>query len=1082
MNPIRLFSSMIMSSLLLSSLAVADNTIDLSGQWRFKLDPSNAGIENQWFSGSLNDKVVLPGTLDTNQEGHRDTTAPDLVIENLFRLTRKYSYTGPAWYQRTIDVPKHWENKTIILTLERVIWESTVWVDDRKIDSRDSLVTPHTYDLSKYAMPGEHTLTIRIDNSYKYNIGSHSNFGHPIGHAYTDETQTRWNGIIGKITLHALHRVCMDDIQIYPDIRSRTAKLKITLTNRTETDVKGQLVFNARSTNAGKKHTPESKRIEFAFSGEKHVLNVDYALGDDVLLWDEFNPALYDLSVSCSAQVSDTNYSDEKTVRFGMREFTKNKTLFRINGRQTYLRGTLECCIFPLTGYPPTHTKDWMRIFKIARSYGLNHLRFHSWCPPEAAFAAADEAGFYLQVELPIWVPNAGQDKPRDEFIREEGHRMLQAYGNHPSFCLMSMGNEMTGDFAFLHDLVTDYQTSDPRHLYTSTTFSFQGDHGRWPEEVDDYFISQQTLKGWVRGQGFVNQQRPSTDFDFSESIEGLPVPIVTHEIGQFAVYPNLDEIKKYTGVLKPLNFMAIKNDLKRKGLLAQAKTFTQATGQFAVELYKAEVELALRTSGTSGFQLLDLHDFPGQGTALVGVLDAFWDSKGLIEPRTFRRFCSETVLLARLPKRTYTSDESFEATVEIAHFGAEPMTRADILWTVKNQNGRTIGSGYFENKDIPIGNGTGLGKVQLYLGPIDHAQKLNLEVTVKNAEVANDWDFWVYPSALRTETVDDVVIVESADEMFTRAIEEGRKILLLPKASLFKDKIPGRFVPVFWSPVHFTNQPGTMGILCDPKHPALAQFPTDFYSDWQWWDLNINSVVFKCDSLPDIQPIVQVIDNFSRNHKLAAIIECRIGKARMIMSAMDLTTDLDKRPEARQLRYSLLTYMKSKNFAPKGSVELEELKSLFKEATAMTNASVAGVSSFEPGYAAENAIDNDPSTIWSTAWTPEIKRHPHEVVIDLNRQYPIRGFTYLPRQDGNPNGWIKDYEFYVSLDGRQWDKPVIRGTFEKNDSLKKVSFYNDESIYSAETIEGRYIRLVAVSGFGDDPYTTVAELDIITD
>jgi hypothetical protein len=1067
----------------LSSLAVSDNRIDLSGPWRLRLDPGNTGIKNQWFNEPLDDQVQLPGTLDTNQKGTPTAVEPELKIENLKHLTRKYEYTGPAWYQRQIHIPKDWEDQQVFLTLERIIWESTVWIDDQQIDSRDSLVTPHIYDFSEYASPGEHTLTIRIDNSYKYNIGSHPNFDHPIGHAYTDETQTVWNGIIGEIALHAVDKVYIKDIQVYPDLAKGDAGLKISIANETGQPVKGKLKIQSESSNTDQKHRPDPLSLDFDFSGTEHLVTADYSMGQGFLRWDEFTPALYNLHVECAAKSSEAEFQDSKNVRFGMREFKADKTLLKVNGRRVYLRGTLECCIFPLTGHPPADMEGWARIYNIARSYGLNHLRFHSWCPPEAAFAAADEAGFYLQVELPVWVPNAGQDPPRDEFLRQEGYRMLKAYGNHPSFCLMSMGNEMAGDYAFLHDLVTDFKDRDPRHLYTSTTFSFQDDHGKWPEEVDDFFISQQTLKGWVRGQGFVNQQRPSTDFDYSKSMEGLPVPLITHEIGQTTVYPNLEEIEKYMGVLKPLNFMSIKKDLKEKGLLSQANIFTQATGKFGVELYKTELELAFRTPGTNGFQMLDLHDFPGQGTALIGILDAFWDSKGLIEPKAFRRFCSETVLLARLPKRVYTNNESFDATIEIAHFGPEPITQANLVWTVKDQKGQTIGQGNFEDKEISIGNGIALGTIHLDLNSVKFASKLNLEVQLKDTHVSNDWDFWVYPSDLPMDRPDDIVVTESIDEKLIQSIEGGHKILLLPKGSLFKDKIPGRFVPVFWSPVHFSNQPGTMGILCEPSHPALAQFPTESYSDWQWWDLNINSVVFKLDPLPgDIEPIVQIIDNFSRNHKLATIIEFRIGKAKIIVSSMDLTTDLDQRPEARQLRYSLLQYMDSNDFSPKATVEMEDLRGLLKEATAMTNARILNVSSAQSGYPAENIIDNDPATIWHTAWSPEIIKHPHEVVIDLNKEYQMRGFTYLPRQDNTPNGWIKDYAFYVSQDGKQWGDPVAKGTFEQNDLLKKVSFYDDQSIYSEEKIKGRYIRLMTLSGFGDDPYTTIAELDIITD
>lgn len=1068
----------------MNSQVSADNKrIDLKGSWDFQVDPDKKGVEKKLFSSRLNDTVKLPGTLDENQKGTKSTAQPLFDLEHLKRLTRRFNYTGPAWFQRDIIIPKGWADKKVTLFLERVLWESMVWIDDNKIGSQDSLVSPHVYDISEFATPGRHTLTIRIDNSYKYNIGSHSNHPDPIVHSYTDETQTIWNGIIGQIFLEAKDLVCVEDVQIYPDLKKKSIHLIIKIINASQKATHGQLKISSKVSGDPSGKTTKPLKLGFSVTGATVLVETDYSMGNDILEWDEFSPALYDLTILCTAQAGQKAFEYTKTARFGMREFKRKKTIFTINGRRAFLRGTLECCIFPLAGHPPMDVQDWLRIYKIAGSYGLNHLRFHSWCPPEAAFAAADEAGFYLQVELPIWIPNAGQDPPRDEFMRKEGYRILEQYGNHPSFCLLSMGNELTGDFDFLHDLVRDLKGKDPRHLYTSTTFSFQWEHGRWPEDVDDYFISQQTTKGWVRGQGFINQNHPSTDFDYSDALEGLEVPFVGHEIGQSTIYPNIDEIKKYTGVLMPLNFIAIKNDLVRKGMLDQVRDFTMATGQFAVLLYKTEIELALRTKGTSGFQLLDLHDFPGQGTALVGILDAFWDSKGLIKPKDFRRFCSDTVPLIRMPKRVYYNNETFKAGVELSHFGLSPLKQVRGTWTVRDDKGKKISTGLLPERDIPIGNGIELGSINLPLNSIGKARKLNVEVKIENSEAANDWDIWVYPREITVSSPEDILIAETVGEDVTAAIEKGKKILLLPKPSLIKQKIQGRFVPVFWSPVHFTNQPGTMGILCNPKHPALEHFPTDYYSNWQWWDLNINSVVMKLDNISDdVELIVQVIDNFSRNHKLATVLEAKVGKSDVIICSIDLVNDLETRPVAKQLRYSLIEYMSSARFLPKSKLSLNQLEGLFKEATTMTGASVVRADSFQPGYPPENAIDNDPATLWSTAWSPEIEKHPHEIVIDLSKEIEIKGFTYLPRQDGNSNGWINEYEFYVSPDGKEWGKPVARGSFDRNDSLKKVAFYSAESVYSDGAIKARYIRLVAKNGFGDDPYTTIAELDIVTD
>ena len=125
-------------------------------------------------------------------------------------------------------------------------------------------------------------------------------------------------------------------------------------------------------------------------------------------------------------------------------------TQFVVNGRKIFLRGTLECCIFPLTGYPPTDVRRrGSGSSASAKAHGLNHIRFHSWCPPEAAFAAADELGFYYQVEMrvlgqPGEPPSATAGRSTSGSTRE-ADRILKAYGNHPSFLLMAYGNEPAG-------------------------------------------------------------------------------------------------------------------------------------------------------------------------------------------------------------------------------------------------------------------------------------------------------------------------------------------------------------------------------------------------------------------------------------------------------------------------------------------------------------------------------------------------------------------------------------------------------------------------------------------------------------
>lgn len=152
------------------------------------------------------------------------------------------------------------------------------------------------------------------------------------------------------------------------------------------------------------------------------------------------------------------------------------------------------------------------------------------------------------------------------------------------------------------------------------------------------------------------NAQPPETTTDYREYLSRYQAPIVSHEIGQWCVYPNFDEIDKYTGSLKLKNFEIFRDFLEQAGMSDQAKPFLMASGKLQVMCCNEDIESALRTPSFGGFQLLDMRDFPGQGTALAGMLDPFWDSKPYRTPAEFRRFCGPIVPLARMSKVAFWS------------------------------------------------------------------------------------------------------------------------------------------------------------------------------------------------------------------------------------------------------------------------------------------------------------------------------------------------------------------------------------------------------------------------------------------
>jgi len=564
-------------------------------------------------------------------------------------------------------------------------------------------------------------------------------------------------------------------------------------------------------------------------------------------------------------------------------------------------------------------------------------MRFHSWCPPEAAFEAADQTGFYLQVECSSWANQSttlGDGLPFDKYLYEESERMVEAYGNHPSFCMMAYGNEPRGknQAAFLTDFVTYWKGKDNRRIYTSAA--------GWPNlPVNDYLSDPNPrIQHWGAGTGsIINALPPSTVFDWSDYIRQFNQPVISHEIGQWCVYPDFREISRYTGVVRAKNFEIFRETLQNHGMAQLADSFLLASGKLQALCYKADIEAALRTPGFGGFQLLDLHDFPGQGTALVGVLNSFWEEKGYITPEEYCRFCNSTVPLARLKKRTFTNNERFEAAIEIAHFGETPLAACTPEWRVSDAGGQVVREGSLARIDIPVGNAIPLGTVSFPLASFAKAQKLVLEVTI--AEFSNSWDFWVYPGNCRTVAgTDKIRVVQVPDQSTFQFLKDGGTVLLTLRKGTLSPEMGGDvsvgFSSIFWNTAWTRRQsPHTLGILCNPRHPALEEFPTEYHSNWQWWDAMSHAGAIDMSSLPSgMVPIVRVIDDWFTNRPLALLFEAKVGAGRILVSGIDLQTGLSYRPEARQLLFSLKKYMAGADFNPVTEIDAGLIERLIKK------------------------------------------------------------------------------------------------------------------------------------------------------
>lgn len=921
-------NSLLFLFLLTVSCSQPENRIDLTGKWQFTTDSTN-------WSGS----ILLPGSMTSNGLGEDiniNTPWTGSINDDSYFKNEHYAkyrnsdnikipfwlqpvkyYKGVAWYRKEVNIPTDWNQQDISLFLERCHWETRLWVDDKEIGMQNTLGTPHQYDLSDVLTPGKHTLTLRIDNRIKdIDPGENS-------HSISDHTQGNWNGVIGDMYLQVRPQVSIVHTDIYPDINAKNIRVKTYLKNKKKTKATAILTLKANG---------KSIQQEIVLLPGENKTETILLLGDNICLWDEFNPNLYTLEASLTDKEKTT--TDTHTEQFGMRDFRVTDRHITINGRPVFLRGTLDCAAFPKTGYPPTDQASWEKIFTACRNHGLNHIRFHSWCPPEAAFCAADKMGMYLEIECSSWANSSttiGDGKPLDAFILKESEAIVRTFGNHPSFCMMMYGNEPAGAGSnnYLAEFTSYWKKQDKRRIYSTA--------GGWPNLPVSDFLSDPSprIQGWGQGlNSIINAQAPRTDYDWSEYINRFTQPIVSHEIGQWCVYPNFKEMKKYTGVMRPTNFEIFQESLQENGMKALSDSFLLASGKLQVLCYKADIEAALRTKDFGGFQLLGLYDFPGQGTAPVGVLDAFWEEKGYISPEEYSRFCNATVPLARLSKLIFTNNDTLKASVEVAHYGSSPLQNATTGWTLRDTEGNILQSGQWNSKEIPVGNNFTLGEVAAPLTTVTTPQRLILEVSVNNRK--NDWNIWVYPTVRQAIPHENkICMTDRLDTITLNTLEKGATVLLSLKKGSLSKKLGGDiqigFSSIFWNTAWTAKQaPHTLGILCNPAHPALSEFPTEYHSDYQWWDAMSHSGAIEFSKLsPKIHPIVRVIDDWFTNRPLALLFEARVGKGKILVSGIDFWQDMDKRPEARQLLYSLKKYMNSPAFHPDTELKREQIQQL---------------------------------------------------------------------------------------------------------------------------------------------------------
>ena len=889
------------------------NAFDLSGTWRCETGEGCAPAQ-------------LPGTLDTNGIGHADLTAapwhPDENVNDALasqdviatRLTRRHTYEGAAVFTRALSfVPP--VGKRVFLFCERTR-RLSLRVNGQEVPPflPASLSTPVLFELTGL-LTGRDELALTCDNRYP---------GWPhddivFSSAATDETQTNWNGVIGELSLRVEEPVFIHALRVYPRGDALDVWLEISADRAFQTDV--TVISDALA-------APVSITAQGG-PGFSSVALRGLPLRADVRRWDEGEGNLYALSASLGGVA--------KTVFFGIRTCCAQNGRFVLNGRPLFLRGETNCAVFPETGHPPTDVASWRHILAVYQSYGVNCVRFHSHCPPEAAFIAADETGMLMQPELSHWNPRNAFSSPESRaYYRAELEGVLCMLANHPSFVMLTLGNELhmnEDGQAFADSLLALARSIDPTRLYAAGSNNHYGAKG--PNPADDFYAACCCRAHALRATsspmtGWLNERCPDLRTDYAPAMRAIRAvsdqPVLSFEVGQYEVLPDFDELAAFRGVTRPDNLRLIRSRVEAASLLPRWRTYVEATGELALRCYRAEVEAALRTEGLSGLFLLGLQDFPGQGTALVGMMDSHLSPKpyAFAQPERFARFFTAILPLVLLPRLTYTAGETLEADVRMANYGRQALEGVPV-WTL--EGGGVSLRGTLPCAHAACGAATDLGSISVPLDGIKKAARLTLTVSLCGHE--NSYDLWVYPDepAVCPERVYEC---RTLDARALQVLQRGGRVFLAPDSTqeALPHSIRGQFSTDFWSVGTFPAQAGGMGLLIDAAHPVFASFPTDAHTDFQWWPMASRRAVILPEALRGLRPIVTLMDSYAYLRPMAQLLECRCGGGRLLFSSLGLH-HLTQYPEARALLFSIYRYMGSEAFAPAQEAPVEEIRTI---------------------------------------------------------------------------------------------------------------------------------------------------------
>ena len=898
-----------------AAAAESREQIDLNGEWQFRLDPSNAGLQQKWFALSerFTDSINVPGAWQAQGFGE-----PSGIL--------RHNYEGTAWYRRAVSVPETWRAKRTVLHIGGAHRRVTAFVNGVELGGHDGFSAPFEFDISSAIKPGSvNVIVLRIENP-PVTIEASPDKQKPLLPTGMLNYIGNWGGIYGAVELRSTPRTYIKSVLIIPDVEQR------------------RISFHVRIDSA---ENPRPLALSVEAAGAAASVDIPAAkLDSDAVVdipapnapqWSPDDPQLLTAHIRLLDRGGEI---DRKEERFGFRQFTTRGSTLLLNGKPLYLRGYGDDNVEALTGFPPSSRKVIVERLKLAKNFGFNAVRFHSMVPPAEYFEAADEAGMLIMAELPAAYTQyffAHRD-----FLKGELERVLLAYRNHPSLLTLGFGNEFN-----LHWLKTD------------------ADRASFVESIADFYktakrIAPATLI--MSNDGF--DLRPT---DMVSMYRGAPAdrPTVRHEFGQYyCSLPDIGLIDRFTGVMDPLWLKAKKkwvNDNHLESLypkyLRHSEKLQQIGRKFQIERVRADG----RVTGYHYWLIVDYPGGTGEGDSWEeGWFNYFWEPKG-ITPEQGKELNSPVLLMidAGVDNRTLWLGEPKEIGVRVSNYGLEAVRDGRIGWQLLD-GAHPVSTGALNGVVADLGKVSDAGVIRLNADAGAEAKKLELVLTLDTgrATYRNRWEFWAFPkrqpiakpaipvistvrlaalhraypwleTGARKLTEDSLLITSVLDSRARAHLEAGGRVWVMLQDST--NRRGAEFFPA---------SGGAIGTMVD-FHPALAGFPHEGFCDLQFYNLINGAFPLPIDHWPsDVRPIIggirttsEFLSKAKNLSRVAYAVEGASGKGRLLITTLRLRENFDEAyPAAMTLMDLFMRYTTGPAFDPKAAIPDEALQRLLTE------------------------------------------------------------------------------------------------------------------------------------------------------